>query len=237
MNKHSIVKVMTMKRMLVLTILISFFIATSADAGTRSRRTHKQWIASGTDRGMYVSGSLGIGLLSDAENNQSGTNFEFSYDLGFNAGGAIGYDFGSFRAEAELAYHRNDVDLITFSSGASVAIDGTVSALSLMANGYYDFGSRKSFLAPYLGLGAGLAMVNEDVSISSSGLQLVDDSAAVFAYQLMAGVGFNISPNTTLTVGYRYFATMDPELDDASGVPFDSEYQSHDVMVGIRFAF
>jgi len=53
----------------------------------------------------------------------------------------------------------------------------------------------------------------------------------------MAGVGFNISSKTTLTVGYRYFATTNPEFDDLSGVPFDSEYQSHNINVGIRIAF
>ena len=224
-----------MNRLLVLTVLILFCIATSADAGSRSRGTPKKWIASGADRGMYVSGNFGIGLLSDAENNQSGTILESSFDLGYNASGAIGYDFGSFRAEAEVAYHLNDVDTVS-AGGVSATGDGTVSALSLMANGYYDFGSRKSLLVPYLGLGVGFAMVDADESVL--GTQFVDDSATVFAYQFMAGVGFNISRNTTLTAGYRYFAASDPEFDVASGGgTFDSEYQTHEVIVGVRFAF
>ena len=133
-----------------------------------------------------------------------------------------------------MAYHLNDVDEFS-AGGSSVTGDGTVSALSLMANGYYDFGSRKSLLVPYLGIGVGYALVDADVS--ALGVQVVDDSAGVLAYQFMAGLGFNISPNTTLTAGYRYFATADPEYDSVSATAFDSEYQSHDVMLGIRFAF
>ena len=133
-----------------------------------------------------------------------------------------------------MAYHRNDVDSIS-AGAASAPGDGTVSALSIMANGYYNFGSGKPFLVPYLGIGAGYAMVDADESVL--GFQFVDDSATVFAYQFMAGLGFNISSNTTLTVGYHYFVTSDPEFEDTTGVPFDSEYQSHDFTVGVRITF
>jgi hypothetical protein len=34
---------------------------------------------------------------------------------------------------------------------------------------------------------------------------------------------------------YSYLATSDPEFEDSSGVPFDSEYSSHNVLVGVRF--
>jgi len=222
-----------MNRLLVPTVLVLFFIASSVHA---------------SDREVYFSGNFGITLLSDANNEQAGTVLESGYDPGFNAGIALGYDFGDFRAEGELAYHRNDLNTIT-AGAVSVPGEGAVSALSIMANGYYDFSSRRSFrsrnssrsnnslLVPYLGLGVGVANVEADMSIPGFGGQFVDDSAIVLAYQFMAGVGFNISSKTTLTVGYRYFATGDPNLNDLSGARFDSEYQSHNINVGIRLAF
>jgi len=213
-----------MKRFILMAIFALVFITTSAHAA---------------DRGMYVSGNLGLTILSDSDNVYSvpAFNFETSYDPGFNIGGAIGYNFGSARAEAEIAYHSNDVDEFSV-GGFGIPADGTASAISFMANGYYDFHSANSSVVPYLGGGIGFANVNLDVSIF--GLEVVDDSATVFAYQVMAGLGFNINPTTTLTAGYRYFATSDPEFNDSSGIPptnFDSEYQAHEFNFGVRIAF
>lgn len=224
-----------MNRLLVPAVLVLFFIASSAHA---------------SDREMYFSGNFGVSLLSNADNEQAGVVLGAGYDPGFNAGIALGYDFGDFRAEGEVAYHSNDVDTIT-AGAVSVPGDGTVSALSVMVNGYYDFSSRKTFrssrsrkssrtrkswVVPYLGLGVGVANVDADISIPGFG-GLVDDSAIVLAYQFMAGVGFDISSETTLTVGYRFFTTTNPQFDDLSGASFDSEYQSHNINVGIRIAF
>jgi opacity protein-like surface antigen len=208
-----------MNRFIVTAIVALVFITTSAHAA---------------DKGMYFSGNAGLSILSDADNEQFGVVLESSYDPGFNVGGAIGYNYGSARAEAEIAYHRNDVDEVS-AFGIGVPGDGTVSALSFMVNGYYDFHSGNSPWVPYLGGGIGVANVDADISVI--GLQFVDDSATVFAYQLMAGLGFNINPTTTLTMGYRYFGTTDPEFDDVFGVPFDSEYQAHEFNLGVRVAF
>ena len=74
-----------MNRLLVSAVLVLFFLASSAHA---------------SDREMYFSGNLGISLLSDANNDQVGVVLESGYDPGFNAGGAIGYDFGDFRVDS-----------------------------------------------------------------------------------------------------------------------------------------
>jgi opacity protein-like surface antigen len=208
-----------MKRFIVLAIFALVFITTSAQAA---------------DKGMYFSGNLGVSILSDADNEQLGIVLESSYDPGLNIGGAIGYNFGSVRAEGELTYHSNDIDEIS-AFGIGAPGDGTVSAISFMVNGYYDFHRENSSLVPYLGGGIGFANVDADMSVF--GIQFADDSATVFAYQFMAGLGFNINPKTTLTAGYRYFATSDPEFNDTTGFPFDSEYQAHEFNFGVRFAF
>ena len=181
-----------MKRFIVMAVFALVFITTSAHAA---------------DKGMYFSGNVGLSILSDADNDQAGTVLESSYDLGFNVGGAVGYDFGNVRAEGELAYHRNDVDEVQGTgifAFPPVPGDGSASAISFMVNGYYDFHIDNSAWVPYLGVGIGFANVDWDVS--ASGTQRVDDSATVFAYQFMTGLGFNINPTTTLTAGYRYFA-------------------------------
>jgi OmpA-OmpF porin, OOP family len=215
-----------MKRFVLLVIFSLVFIATSAQAA---------------DKGMYVSVNGGLSFLSDSDTFAPTftppENLHLGFDSGFNVGGAVGYNFGNIRAEGEIAYHTNDIDeLSTTLVPFFPATDGSASALSFMVNGYYDFHIGNSAWVPYLGVGAGAANVDVDLSFLGATPQ-IDDNATVFAYQLMAGLGFNISSNMTLTAGYRYFAASDPEIIDVDGNVLDVEYSSHEVNLGVRYNF
>jgi opacity protein-like surface antigen len=59
----------------------------------------------------------------------------------------------------------------------------------------------------------------------------------VGAVQLMAGLGYDISPKATLTFGYRYFTTTDPDFALAGPGFFETEFNSHDFLFGARFRF
>lgn len=187
-------------------------------------------------QGPYLSVGVGATWLDDADNsfNAFPLTFKSEYDTGFNVGAAGGYDFGMARAEFEIAYRQNDVDKIK-ALGLSFNGGGDVSALSFMANGYFDI-HNQSPLTPYLGAGLGLARVSAN-DVTADGDKIVDDSDVVFAYQLAAGVGWKFLPNLTLDLGYRYFATADPEFSDVDGDKFESEYNSHNLSVGLRIAF
>ena len=211
-----------MNRLLAIAVLAFVFTATTAHA-----------------EGMYFSGNLGASILSDSDIEQPGfIPITTTFDPGFTIGAAMGYDFGNIRAEGELAYRTNDIDEFEF-FGFSFPGEGDVSSISFMANGYYDFRSANSALTPYLGAGLGFANVDLDASIV--GLPLLDDSALVFAYQLMAGFAYDINPTTALTFGYRYFATSNPEFDDPvlPGVlpDIEAEIQNHEFIFGVRVAF
>jgi len=212
-----------MKRFILTAILALVFITTSAHAA---------------DKGMYLSGNLGLSIASDSDLSVLGVDIgEISFDPGITIGGAIGYDYGNIRAEGEIAYHFWDMDELTVSGilpgcPCTGPIDGDASALSFMVNGYYDFPVANSSIAPYLGGGIGFA----NVEAGFSGLP--DDSDLVFAYQIMAGIGFEINPSTTLTLGYRYFATTDPGFDSGvPGVDLEATVASHDFSLGARFMF
>ena len=77
----------------------------------------------------------------------------------------------------------------------------------------------------------GGANINGEITVLGG-----DDNDTVFAYQFMAGIGFEINPKTTLTVGYRYFATTDPEFV-LLGLPTEFTISSHDFNVGARLMF
>jgi opacity protein-like surface antigen len=110
-----------------------------------------------------------------------------------------------------------------------------MTSTAIMFNGYYDIKTSSS-VTPYLGAGIGFASVSiKDLKID--GTKVADDDDIVFAYQIGAGIVFDINPNTKLDLGYKYFATTDPSYSDVEGFPFDYQYSSHNLTVGLRFSF
>ena len=189
-------------------------------------------------------------------------------ETGFFTAVAAGLDFGVYRLEAELGYHRSNLgdSSLTSSYGNDVSskmpnvsgfyaagpydAEGSVSVASFMVNGLYDidlndlpFINTTLAITPYVGLGLGVANVDYD----SPGM--IDDSATTFAYQLMAGVGYDITPNWNVGVEYRYFGTASHTVNmrgDVSSEYYPSafvnttvenSYQSHDISVGVRYSF
>ncbi len=172
--------------------------------------------------GMYLSGNIGFGIRSDSK--LTGSAGQFDNDPAFVINGAVGIKLKeNFRVEGEIGYHWNAADR-TF--------DGQnfdFSVLSFMGNTYFDIPTQ-SPLTPYLGIGLGFGIAGGEDSFSS-------DSDLVGAVQLMAGLGYDISPKATLTFGYRYFTTTDPDFALPTVGFFETEYSSHDFLFGARFKF
>lgn len=198
------------------------------------------------DNGLYVRGGIGINWLSDADNNGAVLDVESETDTGLGLAGALGFRLNrNIRFEAEINYRDNDADSLTITNpgsltGLTADADGDVTSWGGMANVYYDFdgvGPVKDGgkLVPYV-MG-GLGWANVDADVSSNGSQLVNDDDSVFAYQLGAGVGYEVAERVTLDLGYRYYTTDDPDLTDSSGADFESEYENHSVMASVRYAF
>lgn len=160
--------------------------------------------------GMYV-------FLEDADLSGPLLSTEVEYDDGWGAFAAAGYQFDYFRLEAEAAYRRNDIDDI----GAFRGVDGKTEAMSAMLNGYLDF--AKLPFRPFIGAGAGAARIEADLD------DVGDEHDTVFAYQGIVGLSFGELP-LGFDIGYRYFATEDPEFDRV-----ESEYESHNIYLAIRF--
>jgi opacity protein-like surface antigen len=182
--------------------------------------------------GIYVGAFGGANLLEDADLDVGGYDFEFKDETGWAAGGAVGYafDFG-LRAEAEAAYRRNEHDEGEV-AGVDFGLDGETTALSFMGNVWYDVPVPFP-VRPYIGAGGGMARVGlEDTE--GAGLDIADDSEWVWAYQLGAGLGYEIRPGLTVGAEYRFFGTEDPEIE-AFGVDADYEYRSHSLLIGVRY--
>ncbi len=209
------------------------YAADASDAGAASTGGYAQ------GSGWYVSGSTGLAFLENAHNKANGYSFDSSpSNPGFDVTGAIGKEFGNgFRAEGELGYRQIGLDHLTFYGGGfgSGSAGGDANALSVMGNGYFDFDTGTRF-KPYVGAGIGFARVALD-DVTVNGRSVVDDSDVDFAYQAMAGVGYQVNTKGTLFLGYRYFAVDDPAFNAAAGGQIKGEMATHNIEVGYRLAF
>lgn len=174
----------------------------------------------------YFTGNIGMVMLEDSDVTEAGGSGEMSFDDGFGLTLGLGNAYGNgFRSEVEFGYRTNDTDELSVSGYGSIPIGGDITTVSLMANVLYDFVPEGN-VSPFIGVGLGIANIEADLDY----LESADDN--VFAGQLMAGVGFAVSPNVKLDVQYRYFVTEDPDFDGTEG-----EYATHNALVGLRYSF
>lgn len=169
---------------------------------------------------FYFGIHAGRNFAFDGEFNNSGSDLTF--DPGYAYGAVLGYDAGNrFRLEGALTYRGNTLDSL-----GGVPQGGKISSTSAMVNSYYDFMSGGSW-TPYLGGGVGIVRVEFDGA--------TDAKDWVAGYQLIAGLGFNLSTNTVWTVDYRYFGVNDPKFE--TGGTFSQELAYSTAMIGIRSNF
>ncbi len=177
--------------------------------------------------GLYVSGSVGITKLDDAQAYQAYIGQEkIKYDVGSGWNVALGKELGVVRVEGELGYKYASMDSYTLASNGRTYSSSTDQyLLSGMVNGYLDF-KNSTKMTPYVGAGVGLiyGLVDQDG-------YTIDDTK--FGYQGIVGVGYELNKRFTFDVSYRYQA-INGEFD--SGRDY-LEYASNSVFAGIRYRF
>jgi opacity protein-like surface antigen len=224
-----------MKRLIFLAVFVLVFMTTSAQA---------------QNTGLYVSGNIGLSRQPDF----NGANTFFGapiglnarFDEGYKARGAVGYDFGVFRLEGEISYRYNDGDgLGSITTAPPAPVVSEISSISYLANVYYDYHSGNSPWIPYLGVGMGVSTVDFSFSIPSViGGAIVNDKDTVLAFQIMVGVGYEVTQHLAVNVDYNYLGTSDvelrankPPLLPAAGDNFKSSNSNHSFNLGIRYTF
>lgn len=216
--------------------------------------------------GVYIEPHVGIASVAetDLQYYDAGGTFGGSgatdtvdarveLDDAFIFGGTLGYDFGIIRADLEVAYSKNEIKALSIDSvnGTPVTLDAAdadeicdyleVSSCSVSGNTIsYDGGGIRQASAmaniwldipvggtitPYIGAGAGIA-----------GFETDGEGKAKFAWQLGAGVAFNLSETLSITANYRHreVSRTTIEYDEFSG--FNVGKIKTDIFtVGIRF--
>ena len=180
------------------------------------------------DVGYSFDGQLDI----DSSLLSFGGDGELENDWSQSAG--IGYAFANgMRLEGELAHRFNEIDPTT-----TIDAGGDVHVWSLMLNGYYDF-NRGGAIDPYLGIGVGAARVYAMAWDNTAPVGRFNEAADTVAYQIMGGVGLEVTDRLTFDIGYKYFAAPDLEFDGfpLANSPYTADYSNQSVTFGLRWDF
>ena len=222
---------------------------------------------------FYLRGDVGVGI-SDSRQKGSSID-TYVPDLRYNTSTfddaafvdlGVGYKFnnyfradvtGEYRTAAAFRAVESYDGSSFFGPGAGRNYDvyhGSISSAVGLVNGYVDLGTWWC-LTPFVGAGVGVAHVNV-ASISDQGPPNAlgtgagfgyssSHSQTNFAFALMAGVGFNVTPSTKIELGYRYLDLGDARsgaiiCQNASSCPNEVQHYklaSHDIRLGVRYLF
>ena len=213
--------------------------------------------------GWYLKGAAGYGTGTDLDITGGIVgDVEAEGDVVGNLG--LGYDFGeNWRLELDGTSMFNDYGAVsqTAQSFAKLKTD------ALMLNAIYDFSDFGKF-APYVGAGVGIVrgdatVVAHDI-VEGAGLSRnatcvgTRSSADSFScdysgddtglgWQLLAGLGYDITDKLTWDTNYRYMQTSDMDFDGAftndftgASIPGQAELDgigAHQLLTGFRYRF
>lgn len=233
-------------------------------------------LASAQDSGVYIKAQAGYGVFTDTDIEVAGnaTNGiqgdvagqgNLAYGLGF------GYDFGHWRLELDGSQLYNDLG----SLGGQPSSAAKIRSSMVMLNVLYDFSDFGDW-EPYVGAGLGVAKNRMSLSaadfLNDTGTVLVSNPACVsgtavgattaracsindskksFSWNLIAGLGYNVTDNLTWDTNYRYVDMGDFTVDGAyttqtgpNGTAVSStlgsdvdDMSAHVLMTGFRYRF
>ena len=183
----------------------------------------------------------------------------------------VGYQVNSWlrfdvTGEYRTGGHLSSVDDYAYRPKGGTPQDGTdfyranVSSAVGLVNGYVDLGTWYC-LTPYLGGGVGVAynrvsgFTDQGINVinpgqnnafaSPSGTTFREGNKTNFAWALMAGVGYEVTRNLKLDIGYRYLnlgdATTGSSVDRFGNTQsfkyLQKDLASHDIRIGMRWQF
>ncbi len=165
------------------------------------------------------------------QSSPSRTEKKAEWDGGFGIAASVGYDLFQgnnirTRADLELAYRKLGLDENTVPFAKDVSSADT---FTMMANGYLEFPLQQTGISPYVGLGAGMAVV--DIGGAKG-----DDT--VFAWKAIAGLGYSLSEYTEVFGEYNYLVLDDIEYSSLLNNQNNFlQHRSHNLAAGVRFRF
>lgn len=171
----------------------------------------------------------------------SAQNQTVSYNVGAAADGAFGWAFDKYAGlDFETGYIWGRINNIPgYNANGS-----TIGNVPLLGNLTLSLPIPHTNIVPYIGGGAGGAVSTFDAhSFSDAAMTQTahgSESDTVFAYQAFAGVRFLLTPNLSLGVGYKYFATGNPTFSYPPSSDLNvafSGVHTHSILFSLQYNF
>jgi opacity protein-like surface antigen len=228
----------------------------------------------GNDSGFYLRGDVGVGVNTVGKHSlaTSPSTFTPTGVTGYNddlsassfVGVGAGYAINNwFRVDGTLEYRGggklSSVDYYTPNAGNGFTTgkdfySANVSSFVGLVNAYVDLGTWYC-ITPYIGAGVGFANNTisgfTDIGYSvptppggTSGVYFGKGSTNNFAFALMAGLGYDVTNNLKLDLGYRYLnmgkvttGSSVPQFGPPTYKYTQKDLSSHDFRIGMRWVF
>jgi opacity protein-like surface antigen len=190
-----------------------------------------------SDSGLYISIAAGGSDGSFVNTNWTdsaydpGGSLNRTFVVDYHYGGlvALGYQWAGenspadIRLEIEGGYRRSYLEAFVESDGTYFVADGYLETGSVMANGYVDFHLGEA-VSPYLGAGFGAARLARRDLVIAGFPPISNKYTYSTAWQLMAGVGYKLSPGAVLGLEFRYMELQEfsfPEVIFSENISFE----------------
>jgi OOP family OmpA-OmpF porin len=189
-------------------------------------------------RAQFYIGAEGgwTGLSEQTDTILGVTSAKARFNGGFNAGFRGGYEWGPWRFEEEYSYRQNSARDLSVGGLTIGGVSGNRHANAIMTNVLYDFTVGWP-ITPHFGFGVGAVEVSDGLKVPGIG-QLFNNSSWQFGYQGIAGIRYNLNPNLTLDLDYRYLATTQPTLRiPNTNLRYRTGYSTNNFVASVIYRF
>lgn len=222
----------------LLSVVAVLAIAGSANAADMSKWYAQADVGYGwsTDAKFKNSSDGQAGTTLDGNLNEIGKSASYTLGVGYYVRDNIRVGLAySYRGGFEI----NDVDSVT----PTTSFKGDITSQAFMATSAYEW--KFSNFTPYVGVGLGMASnkvksFSAYDSVGAASASLSGGTETSFAYELMAGIGYDITPKWTVDAGYNYVDLGDIKTDPTIGFGVNGtkgSLKAHEVKLGLRYKF
>ena len=157
-------------------------------------------------------------------------------DNSFMFGGGVGFKWNFLRVDLTGDYGLQAKVRGSVPGGPNLAMQ--VDSFTVLLNAYADLGTWYGF-TPYIGGGVGGANLRADDYSNSllPGTTIPSSNRWTFAWALMAGVSYGVTPNVLIDLGYRYLHLGDAQsgIDTLGGSFSVNDLNANEVRLGVRY--
>jgi opacity protein-like surface antigen len=165
------------------------------------------------DTGPYFRFGVGPSFWQDGQLTKFGVpvSSQVQYNTGLAVEAAFGYAFNKYIA-ADIELGLVEAEINNVQAPDFFTQNSYIYNVPFLANVTLSYPIPRTFVVPYIGIGAG----GSSVDFSTDGFGYNNNAVygtetdVVFAWQAFAGLRFQLNPQLSVGIGYKYFATQNP---------------------------